>query len=638
MMVTRDLRTPDSSRTKRTGRLLVAALAVAAVWAAQWQGGLARASEPVALGGMIIEPNGEGARLRIAVGRATRYTISTLPERVAIVLDGVVVEPVSYQLVFGPVVGIVVRRARGAGGQTEIDIATRTPAEATATLSREHVLVVTIAPRSAPAAAGDTNGLVPRASDAPARSPAPAPQPALPLPVAASDARRVTLEEGTGRLFSVEGLVRVAVADPRVLGVVPVSSRELLATARAAGRTTMYIWDRANRVWAYAVQVTPAPDRLAALRRLFETVIPKAAITVTEVPADAASAGGSVASIGPGVSGGLPPSGVSAHVGSGQDAVASQSGSLAPDFRSSLPSVGAGNPTGIQSQGSSPQGYQRPFPSSSAVVLSGSVETQMDRQRAEEIARAFVSTVVDLLVVRRPVQIKLQVEVVELDRSAAHSLGVTWGGGEEAPGAAPSLNGGLYNLQLITSPGTGTAGLDLLIAQLQALVQQGRAKLLAEPSLVVMAGTTASMLLGGQVPIPIAGPNGSVTVEYKDFGVILTARPDYQDDGRVFMQVEPEVSTLDFTDAIRVSGFTIPALRVRRAQTTVSMLPAETLVLGGLLQHQDSASMQKLPLLGDLPVIGPLFRSTQFQREETDLVIFVTPLVVETNDEPEPRP
>jgi len=638
MMVTRDLRTPGSSRTKRTGRLLVAALAVAAVWAAQWQGGLARASEPVALGGMIIEPNGEGARLRIAVGRATRYTISTLPERVAIVLDGVVVEPVSYQLVFGPVVGIVVRRARGAGGQTEIDIATRTPAEATATLSREHVLVVTIAPRSAPAAAGDTSGLVPRASDAPARSPAPAPQPALPLPVAASDARRVTLEEGTGRLFSVEGLVRVAVADPRVLGVVPVSSRELLATARAAGRTTMYIWDRANRVWAYAVQVTPAPDRLAALRHLFETVIPKAAITVTEVPADAASAGGSVASIGPGVSGGLPPSGVSAHVGSGQDAVASQSGSLAPDFRPSLPSVGAGNPTGIQSQGSSPQGYQRPFPSSSAVVLSGSVETQMDRQRAEEIARAFVSTVVDLLVVRRPVQIKLQVEVVELDRSAARSLGVTWGGGEEAPGAAPSLNGGLYNLQLITSPGTGTAGLDLLIAQLQALVQQGRAKLLAEPSLVVMAGTTASMLLGGQVPIPIAGPNGSVTVEYKDFGVILTARPDYQDDGRVFMQVEPEVSTLDFTDAIRVSGFTIPALRVRRAQTTVSMLPAETLVLGGLLQHQDSASMQKLPLLGDLPVIGPLFRSTQFQREETDLVIFVTPLVVETNDEPEPRP
>jgi pilus assembly protein CpaC len=263
-----------------------------------------------------------------------------------------------------------------------------------------------------------------------------------------------------------------------------------------------------------------------------------------------------------------------------------------------------------------------------AIVLSGSVETQVDRQKVEEIARAFAPTVVNLLDVRRPIQLKLQVQVVELNRSALRTLGVNWGGGE-ALGSAPSFNGGVYNFQLLAAPGLGTSGLESLIAQIQALTQEGQARMLAEPSLVVLAGRTASLMLGGQVPIPVAGPNGTVTIEYRDFGVLLNARPDYQDDGRVFLQISPEVSTLDFANAIKVSGFTIPTLRVRRAQTIVSMHPAQTLVVGGLLQQQDAELTQKVPVLGDLPVIGPLFRSTSFQRQDSDLVIFVTPTIVE---------
>jgi len=366
-------------------------------------------------------------------------------------------------------------------------------------------------------------------------------------------------------------------------------------------------------VSVYAVEVTPVADRLATLRHLLATIFPGAALIVTGIPSDGAPANGPVVLPSAGASAGPPALGLSTGPsGLGVAASPLQPAAVAAPGVPGGPTPLRGTQVGRQPSSATPP--------SSGVVLSGSVETQMDRQRIEEIARAFVPVVVDLLSVRRPVQIKLQVEVVELDRSVARALGVTWGGGQAASGAAPSLNGGVYNLQLSTNPGTGTIGLDLLIAQLQALVQEGRARLLAEPSLMVMAGTPASMLLGGQVPIPIAGPNGSVTVEYKDFGVILTARPDYQDDGRVFMQVEPEVSTLDFTDAIKVSGFTIPALRVRRTQTVVSMLPKETLVLG------------------DLPVIGPLFRSIQFQRDETELVIFVTPTLVETSDVPVPRP
>lgn len=123
----------------------------------------------------------------------------------------------------------------------------------------------------------------------------------------------------------------------------------------------------------------------------------------------------------------------------------------------------------------------------------------------------------------------------------------------------------------------------------------------------------------------MAGPNGTVTIDYKDFGVILRVHPEYQDDGQGFLEVSPEVSTLDFADAIRVSGFTIPSLRVRRTQTVVSMRLGQTVVVGGLLQHQDAELVQKIPALGDLPVLGLLFRSRSFQGQESDLVIFVTP-------------
>ncbi len=262
----------------------------------------------------------------------------------------------------------------------------------------------------------------------------------------------------------------------------------------------------------------------------------------------------------------------------------------------------------------------------------------MDRRRLEEVARAFASRIVDLVSVRRPVQLKLQVRVIELSRSALQSLGITWGGGQQVPGAGPSLSGGVYTLQVLTAPAVGVAGLDLLIAQLEALTQRGLAHLLAEPSLVVLAGQPASLLLGGQVPIPVAGPNGTVTLDYKDFGVILNARLDYQDDGQVFMRLAPEVSTLDFSSAIKVSGFTIPTLRVRRAQTVVSMRPGQTLVLGGLLQRQDADLVQRIPVLGDLPIIGPLFRSRTFQHEESDLVIFVTPVLADSGGAPPPIP
>jgi len=586
---------------------LAAGLAAAVLAGAAPDLDRARAASLPALGGVVVEPDGDGARVHVALPAPVRYATSAGADRVVITLDGVAAAPASHRLNVGPVTGVGVRVL---GARVAIEVTTRIAMEVTAASFDGPVLVVRLSPRTAAhAPAAPVSG-----------APSTPPGGGGAAPVGAGLA--LTLEAGAGRLLGVAGLVRVAVADPQVLEVVPVSAQELLVTARAEGRTTMYVWDRTGRVWTYAVEVVPAAGRLDALRRLISTVVPTATVTVTEVP------GGSAAGIG-----GAAPSAAPVPPALDPDAPAL----AAPIGGSAVPLRDPAPPPAAPPAGPGPAPARGPE-GPGGVVLTGSVETQIDREKIEAIARAFAPTVVDLLTVRRPLQLKLQVEVVELDRNALRNLGVTWGGGEPTPGAPPSLNGGVYNLQIITAPGAGTAGLDLLIAQLQALVQQGRARLLAEPNLMVMAGTSASLLLGGQVPIPVSGENGAVTIEYKDFGVILNARPDVQEDGRVFMRIAPEVSTLDFNNAVKVNGFTIPALSVRRVETVVSMRPSETLVLGGLLQHQDAQLIQKIPVLGDLPVIGPLFRSTQFQHQETDLVIFVTPTAVDATDAPAVQP
>lgn len=558
---------------------------------------------------IVVEPDNSDVRVVVSLDGPFHYLIDRHNDRVVLILDPVSAAAADHALTVGPVRSLRVRSIAGAPPRAEITIFTSEPVQAAASSVDGQMLTVRLAAArrghepAARSSAPPAPGAPPRSPQPPFAAQAAAPNsvPTLPDRIAGRTvvARSLTLDEGAGRLLEVDHLARVAVSDPRIVGVVPVSSRELLLTGRAAGRATVYVWEGRDRLLSYAVQVTPGEDPFSDLRRAFAALLPDAAITVTEVRG-ARSNVSPAAPAGPGAA--TPPA-------------ASPTGSAPiPQYGGALPPASKADTRGA--------------------VLSGTVETQIDKVKAEQLARAFVADVVDLLTVRHPVQLSLRVEVVELNRNAQETLGIVWGGGQQIPGAPPSLNGGVYNLQIITAPGASASGLDLLIAQLEALSQRGQARLLARPGLVVLAGRTASLLLGGQVPVPVAGPNGTVTIEYKDFGVILTAKPEFQDDGRVFLQITPEVSTLDFTDAIKVSGFEIPALRVRRAQTMVAMRPGETLVLGGLLQREDVQQMQKVPLLADVPIIGALFSSRSFQRHESDLLILVTPQRVESPDTP----
>jgi len=173
-----------------------------------------------------------------------------------------------------------------------------------------------------------------------------------------------------------------------------------------------------------------------------------------------------------------------------------------------------------------------------------------------------------------------------------------------------------------------------LAGALQALEQDGLFKLLAEPNLVAMSGEQAEFLAGGEIPIPVPQSSGggsgtSVTIEYKPYGVAVRFKPSVLDATRIHMEVQPEVSELDSANALQISGFSVPAITTRRAKTTVELAPGEGFMIAGLLKDQTSASVDQLPGMKELPILGALFRSTSFQRNETELVIAVTPYIVD---------
>jgi len=161
-----------------------------------------------------------------------------------------------------------------------------------------------------------------------------------------------------------------------------------------------------------------------------------------------------------------------------------------------------------------------------------------------------------------------------------------------------------------------------------ALEQKGIARSLAEPNLVALSGDTASFLAGGEYPVPVPGGLGVVTIDYKRYGVGLAFTPTVLSGGLINMKIEPEVSQLDFSRAVTVAGISVPPLIVRRASTTVELRDGQSFVIGGLLQSTGQNAITQLPWLGDVPVLGALFRSASYQKNETDLAIIVTPRLV----------
>jgi pilus assembly protein CpaC len=284
------------------------------------------------------------------------------------------------------------------------------------------------------------------------------------------------------------------------------------------------------------------------------------------------------------------------------------------------------------------------------IMLSGEVADAATLDKAVTIARQFGPEIINSVSVMAPQQVLLEVRFIEISRTASRELGVQWnrfGGSstvnigdrkassslpvsqasDAAAGAAAGVISGASPFGFaIAHLVAGGASTDVLI---NALEQKGIARSLAEPNLVALSGDTASFLAGGEYPIPVAGSFGQITVDYKKYGVGLAFTPTVLSRGLINIKIEPEVSQIDTTHTVTVSGgISVPALIVRRASTTVELRDGQSFMIGGLLQNDTKNLIEQLPWLGTIPVLGTLFSSKSYQQNETDLAIIVTPHLV----------
>jgi pilus assembly protein CpaC len=454
-----------------------------------------------------------------------------------------------------------------------------------------------------------------------AAPPQTAPLPAAPTQAAPATAapatpltQTVTLAAGTGMLLRLpQAASTIMSANPAVARVQPASPTSLFLMGVAAGRTTVMATSEAGAaIVQYDVSVTPgatgAPSPSAAVPFGTEGSAPSA---VTVTPATAAAIQAAVAT-----------------------------------------SVMGAASVHIRATGS-------------GLLITGTVPTPAAAQTVEAISRAYAGervTLVDRLFVLSSIQVNVRVRIAEIDRNITRQLGFNWQAlgnngtwqyglltgaavagtiNPAVPLGLTALSGAATPFQLGAGVKNGTTDVNGII---DALAADQLVTILAEPNLTAQSGETASFLAGGEFPVPIAGStsNGSatITVEFKQFGVSLSVIPTVLSPNRLNLRVRPEVSQLSTNGAISVpignnATVTIPALTVRRAETTVELGSGQSFAIAGLLEKTSVDNTNALPGIGELPVIGALFKSNDFQRGVSELVIIVTPYLVKPTPSPE---
>lgn len=261
------------------------------------------------------------------------------------------------------------------------------------------------------------------------------------------------------------------------------------------------------------------------------------------------------------------------------------------------------------------------------VMLSGQVSTTTVATRAKGIAERYApGGVTSELTVEAAQQVMLEVRIIEASRSSlkdfginvdiANNSGIVFGSGTGLIG----VNAAQGTLGISTNVGPTT-----IEATLRALEEKGVIRTLARPNLAAISGEEATFLAGGEFPYPVPNGQGDITIQFKPFGVTLKFTPTVQDSGLIRLKVSPEVSQLDSRASLRLSGVEVPSLLVRRAATTVELKDTETFAIAGLFQQDYANTVRQIPWVGDVPVLGSLFRSSRWKKAETELVILVTP-------------
>ncbi len=280
-----------------------------------------------------------------------------------------------------------------------------------------------------------------------------------------------------------------------------------------------------------------------------------------------------------------------------------------------------------------------------SLMVSGRVPSAGDADAVVQTLKPYLrdqEALVNRLTLEQPIQVHLRVRITEVDRNVTQQLGINW----SALGANGNFIGGLFNGRAFLDPTSKLFNLApsgafsvlggfhtsrySIDGVLDALDQEGLIAMLAEPNLTAMSGQTASFLAGGEFPIPVAqDTTGAITIEFKPYGVSLDFTPTVLANNRISLKVRPEVSEIDPTNSVTTGSIKVPALTVRRVETTVELSSGQSFAIGGLLQSKSSDVLSQLPGLGRLPVLGKLFSSKEYLNNKSEVVVIVTPYIVQ---------
>jgi Flp pilus assembly secretin CpaC len=447
----------------------------------------------------------------------------------------------------------------------------------------------------------------------------------------------MTIRTGQSMVVATPHLTRVAVGDGKIAGVLAVGNTEIVVSGRTAGRTTLLVWSGAGR---RTYDVTVTEQSLDSLRQMIERAIADPSLHVDQFDRSVVI-NGTVAT-GEGL----------VHLGE----VVSHFEPVATAQKFTLVNaVTVARPLGtlqgeLAASGAT-SGVRVDRDAKGNLIVSGQVE---DRSTAEHVLHrvralagpylAIDGKVVDRIETRTFSQVDVKVYVLEVDETGLRQLGVNLQSASFHPDGTYTLGGPQF--PVVEDPivgnnrkaGPGIPGNALTIGAffrtitlaptVNLVLNSGHARLLSSPNLVTMPGRQADFLVGGQIPIPVAAGPQQIAIQYKDFGVKLIVTPTILGEGSVETVIAPEISDLDFQDGVSLNGFTVPALKVSRLSTDVVTKAGESIVMGGLLRRQEQRVIDKIPGLGDLPILGKLFRSTRYQTSQTDVVFVMTPQIL----------
>lgn len=290
------------------------------------------------------------------------------------------------------------------------------------------------------------------------------------------------------------------------------------------------------------------------------------------------------------------------------------------------------------------------------VMLRGKVENQYEHDIALKIAGLYTggdgSGVIDLLEMEHPSQIRLEAQIIEINSDYTKNLGIQyWSQTPGSNSSSGSSTGNPNNNITVGTAGLFYGGEDFSSTRkhggwlgshvanvnvtLQALINEGKARILSRPSITTMSGKTANILIGGRIPIPVSDGNGNVSIDWHEYGMKLNIEPVVDSEDKITSKVHAEVSTLDYSHGVKIDSFSVPGIATREAESEVNVRSGMTMAIGGLINSEDAKIVSKIPLLGDLPIIGRFFRHTSNTRDKREVIILITPTLV-ADDTPAP--